>query len=196
MKINKEMQKQLMQQIKLNAENKGYKIKSNSLYQLKGDNFIHSDYLIVESKKIIFRIYIKKYSYDNIFWDTMNMKDNKKKNDSLRAIGAFKAPSILIKKNEYELSENVVNLANQFIEAVEVASDNFLANNEINMYVLKYEYGQDNKILKCLAYLDMKQYAQANEVARAALGVGDSGRFESEGNSFFEWVLLEKYLKQ
>lgn len=183
------MKNQLMQQIKLNADNKGYKVKSNSLYQLKGDNFIHSDYLIVESKKIIFRIYIKKYSYDNIFWDTMHMNDNKKKNDSLRAIGAFKAPSILIKKGEYELSEDVVNLAHQFIEEVEVASDNFLASNEINMYVLNHEDGQDNKILKCLAYLDMKQYVQANEVARSALEVGDRGRFENEGNSFFEWLL-------
>lgn len=57
MKISKEMQKQLMQQTKLNAENKGYKIKSNSLYKLKGDNFIHSDYLIVESKKL-FSVFI------------------------------------------------------------------------------------------------------------------------------------------
>lgn len=191
MKINKEMQKQLMQQIKLHADNKGYKIRSNSLYKLKGDNFIHSDYLIVESKKIIFRIYIKKYSYDNIFWDTMHMNDNKKKNNSLRAIGAFKSPSILIKKSEYELIEDVVNLANQFIEEVEVASANFLANNEINMYVLNHEEGQDNKILKCLAYLDMKQYAQANEVAKEALRVGDRGRFENEGNGFFEWLLSE-----
>lgn len=191
MKISKEMQKQLMQQIKLHADNKGYNIKSNSLYQLKGDNFIHSDYLIVESKKIIYRIYIKKYSYDNIFWDTMHMNDNKKKNDSLRAIGAFKAPSVLIKKGEYELSEEIVNLANKYIEEVEVASANFLANNEISMYVLKHENEQDNKILKCLAYLDMKQYVQANEVAREALEVGDRGKFENEGNGFFEWLLLD-----
>lgn len=191
MKISKEMQKQLMQQIKLHADNKGYKIKSNSLYQLKGDKFIHSDYLIVESKKNIFRIYIKKYLYDNIFWDTIHMNDNKKKNDSLRAIGAFKAPSILIKKGEYELSEEIVSLANQFIDEVEVASANFIANNEINMYVLKHENGQDNKILKCLAYIDMKQYVQANEVARESLEVADRGKFENEGNSFFEWLLLD-----
>lgn len=183
------MQKQLIQQIKLCANNKGFGIKRNSLYQLKGENFIHSDYLIVESKKIIFRIYMKKYSYDNIFWDIMHMNDNKRRNDSLRAIGAFKAPSILIKKGEYELSEDVADLAHQFIEEVEVASANFLASNEVNMYVLNQEEGQDYKILKCLAYLDMKQYVQANEIARAALEVGDRGRFENEGNSFFENLL-------
>lgn len=31
----------------------------------------------------------------------MHINDNKKKNDSIRAIGAFKAPSILIKKGEF-----------------------------------------------------------------------------------------------
>lgn len=59
------------------------------------------------------------------------------------------------------------------------------------MYVLNHEDGQDNKILKCLAYLDMKRYVRANEIARAALQVGDRGRFENEGNSFFEWLLSE-----
>ncbi len=190
MKINKDIEKQLIQQIKLYAQNKKYRIKSNSLYQLKGNNFIHIDYLIVESKKIVFRIYAKKYSYDNIFWHTMRI-NNKKINDSLRAVGAFKAPSILIKKGEYELSEDIVSLANKFIEEVEVSSDNFLENNEINIYVINNKNGQDNKILKCLAYLDMKQYEQANEVAIEALKAGDRGRFENEGNSFFEWLLQE-----
>lgn len=59
MKINKEVQKQLMQQIKFYAVNNGYKIKSNSLYKLKGDNFIHCDYLIVESKKYFSYLYKK-----------------------------------------------------------------------------------------------------------------------------------------
>lgn len=189
MKISKEMQKQLMQEIKLLAGNKGYKLRGNSLYKLNGENFIHSDYLIIESKKIIFRSYIKKYSYDNIFWETMNI--NKKKNDSLRAIGAFKSPSVLIKKGEYELSEDVFNLANKFIEEIEVASANFIENNEINTYVLNYENGQDNKILKCLAYMDMQQYEQAYEIARGALEVGDRGNFENEGFGFFEWLLLD-----
>ena len=194
MKINKVIQKQLNQQIKLNAKNKGYKARSCSLYKLKGDKFIHTNYLIVESKKIIFNIYIKKYSYDNIFWDIMQMSDNKKESDSLRAIGAFKAPSILIKKGEYELSEDVVNLSNQFIEEVELASDNFIANNEINIYVLKTEDEVDNEILKCLAYLDMKQYEQAYEIAREAIGSGYRGRFENNGKGFFEWLLLERKL--
>ena len=91
--------------------------------------------------------------------------------------------------HEYELSEDVADLAHQFIEEVEVASANFLASNEVNMYVLNHEEGQDHKILKCLAYLDMKQYVQAKEIARAALEAGDRGRFENEGNSFFESLL-------
>ena len=81
--------------------------------------------------------------------------------------------------------EDVINLANQFIQEIEVVSDNFLLNNETNIYVLNHEDGQDDKILKCLAYLDMKLYEQVNEVAREALRVGYRGRFENEGKIFF-----------
>lgn len=55
---------------------------------------------------MIYRIYIKNYEYDDIFWKVLQMPSNSKQADSLRAVGAFKAPSILIKKGEVELTEN------------------------------------------------------------------------------------------
>ena len=39
------------------------------------------------------------------------MPSNSKQADSLRAVGAFKAPSILIEKGEVELTENYEELA-------------------------------------------------------------------------------------
>ena len=38
--------------------------------------------------------------YDDIFWKVLQMPSNSKQADSLRAVGAFKAPSILIEKGD------------------------------------------------------------------------------------------------
>lgn len=38
--------------------------------------------------------------YDDIFWKVLQMPSNSKQADSLRAVGAFKAPSILIEKGQ------------------------------------------------------------------------------------------------
>ena len=65
---------------------------------VKDNAFIHCDFLVVNSQKLVYRIYIKNYDYDDIFWKVMQMSSNSKRNDSLRAIGAFKAPSDFAEK--------------------------------------------------------------------------------------------------
>jgi len=188
-KINKQVQKQFLQQIKDVAMSEGFSINNGSIYKVIGDNFVHADYLIVESNKIVFRIYAKKYSYDKIFWTILKMDENLQKKDYLRATGAFRAPSVLIKNGEYEFSENIFELAAIFFGELKTEINRFLAEQEINKYIITCENIQDNMILKCLAYIDAAEPSKALQIARKELDKGNTGRFENEGKGFFEWLL-------
>lgn len=189
MKLSKDLQKQFLQEVKLLGRKEGFKYVNFSLYKLVADNFIYVDYLIVGSNKMIFRLYIKRYSYDNFFWNIMNMSDNIKKRDSLRANAAFKAPAVLIKRGEYELSDDVIGLSQNFINEIVKESNDFILNNEVNNYVFNHAELQDYEILKCLAYLDINDNSKATQVALEMLDSGDNGRFENEGKGFFEWLI-------
>lgn len=190
MKLNKDQQKELFYTIRIKVEKAGYKLKSNTIYVVKKDCLIHCDFLVVDSKKIIYRIYIKAYSYDDIFWDILHMPDNSKKSDSLRACGAFKAPSVLIKKDEVELTDKYDELADFLIEEISKNSNEFLSNYNVDDYVVNDEKGIDKEILQCLAYIHMNCSDKAKEIAKNAICVGDKGRFENEDKGFFEWVIL------
>lgn len=190
MKWNKEQQKELLQVIRSKAKKAGYKLKSNSVYAVKKDCFIYCDFLIVASEKLIYRVYIKAYSYDDIFWDILHMPDNSKESDSLRACGAFKAPSILIKKGEVELTDKYDELSDFLIEEFSKNSNEFLNNYDVDDYIVNNRKETDDEILQCLAYIHMNCIDKAKEIAESAICDGDTGRFENEGKGFFEWLLL------
>ena len=69
MKLDKIQQKQLVNMIYIYSNKRGYKKRSNTIYRIKNDAFIHCDFLIVNSQKLVYRVYIKNYSYDDIFWN-------------------------------------------------------------------------------------------------------------------------------
>lgn len=188
MKLNKEQQKQLFRTIRGQVEKKGYKIKSNTIYVVRKECFIHCDFLVVDSKKIIYRIYIKNYSYDDIFWNILHMPDNTKKSNSLRACGVFKAPSILIEKGEVGLTDNYEELSDFLIEKISKNSNEFLNKFDVDDYVINYEKGIDKEILQCLAYIHMDCVDKAKDIAQNAILFGDKGRFENQGKGFFEWI--------
>lgn len=191
MKLNKIQQRELLSAIRETAKSKKYKVSGNSIFVHKGEIFIHCDFLVVNSSKIIYRIYTKYYTYDDIFWDIMHMPKNGKSSDSLRACGAFRAPSILIRKGERELSDDYDEMSSFLVKEIDDNSSNFLLNYEIDEYVISYEKGADEYILKCLAYIHMSCMERAIDIAKSALKNGNNGRFENSGKSFFEW-LLEK----
>ena len=157
---------------------------------MNSNAFIHCDFLIVNSQKLVYRVYIKNYDYDDIFWRIMKMSDNSKKSDSLRAEGAFKAPSILLKKGEADITDKYEGLAEYLVELVDECSHSFMEQYDIDQYIIDYENGMDKEILKCLAYIHMNKTEEAIEVAQASINNGDKGNYENEGKAFFEWVLM------
>ncbi|SKA60113.1 hypothetical protein SAMN02745111_00181 [Eubacterium uniforme] len=190
MKLDKNQQKKLINAIYISSNGREYKTKKNTIYKVIDKAFIHCDFLIVNSQKLVYRIYIKNYDYDDIFWEIMQMSSNSKKNDSLRAIGAFKAPSVLLKKGEVELTEKYEEQAKYLVGLVDECSHNFMEKYDIDEYVTVYEDGMDKKVLKCLAYIHMNNIEQAIKIAVNSINDGNRGNYVNGGKAFFEWIQM------
>lgn len=189
MKINKEQEKEFIKEIRNITKEKGYKIKAQSIFFTQNNAFIVCNFVIVDHKKIVYRISIKDYAYDDIFWNIMQMPDNSKEPQSLRANGAFKAPSVLLKKGEMEFSNEYLYQAVRLVNLIEHCSNDFLENNNIDDYVIKSNEVMDIEILKCLAYIHMGNVSDAIAYSKNCIDNGEVGRFENEGKRFFEWLL-------
>ena len=187
MKMDKMTQKILLKQIKTRASEFGYKVSSYAMFSKIGENFVSIDHGILNSTIFDYSITIKKYSYDDIFWDIMNMADNKKAPVSLRAIGAFAAPSITIFADKIPLSDDIDLIVQTFFDTVVIHVNDFLEKNQVNDFVFATEGLYHGSILQCLAYIDRKEIASAIEVAKREIASGDKdGGFENEGKGFFE----------
>ena len=191
MKLDKNQQKLLISSIRTIVKKKGYRIRDNSIYTTRENAYIFYDFLIVNSQKMIYRMYIKEYDYDNIFWKIMQMEDNAKHSDSLRACGAFRAPSVLLKKGEMELTNQYDEQAEYLVGLLDEYSHKFMQNYNIDEYIIHEENDVDDKILECLAYLHMGKTKEAIEIAQDSIAKGDEGEYKNEGKTFFEWLLLE-----
>lgn len=193
MKMGKAEQKELGKRIKACAKQLGYKHYDGSLFSKTGDNFISIHFGVVDSCKLNYIIQIKKYSYDDIFWDVINMPLNKKEPMSLRAVGAFAAPSLILVMDNIPLSSDsdLDLIANSLCDTIVQTTSQFLKEHQVNDYILSRENFPYAKTLKCLAYLDMNDVASALDIARKEIESGDpAGGFENEGKGFFEWVVF------
>ena len=190
MKLDKNQQKKLINAIYISSNDREYKTKKNTIYRVIDNAFIHCDFLIVNSQKLVYRVYIKNYDYDDIFWEIMQMSSNSKKNDSLRAIGAFKAPSVLLKKGEVGLTEKYEEQAEYLVGLVDECSHNFMEKYDIDEYVIVYENGMDKEVLKCLAYIHMNNIEQAVKIAANSINDGNRGNYVNGGKAFFEWIQM------
>ena len=190
MKLDKNQQKELINAIYISSNGREYKTKKNTIYRVIDKAFIHCNFLIVNSQKLVYRIYIKNYDYDDIFWEIMQMSSNSKKNDSLRAIGAFKAPSVLLKNGEVDLTEKYEEQAEYLVGLVDECSHNFMEKYDIDEYVIVYEDGMDKEVLKCLAYIHMNNIEQAVKIAANSINDGNRGNYVNGGKAFFEWIQM------
>lgn len=188
MKLDKEQQKRVVDEIRKAAKQKKYKVKSYAIYTVEGSIFIHADFF-VDTEKISYRIYIKNYEYDDIFWNVMQMHNNSKQNDSIRAVGAFKSPSILLDEGEIGLTEKYEEQVIYFVNLIFECSHNFLKTQDIDEYVINCMDGIDINILKYIAYIHMGKKNEARAIAEKAICDGDRGRFSNEGKYFFEWAI-------
>lgn len=190
MKIDKQAQKNCILLIKDIAKNDGYRKNQNTIYKIINDNIIFVDFLIVNSEYLIYRINIKKYSFDDIFWKIMKMEENIKKGIVLRVNGAFAAPAVSIAEGKVELLEDVNISVKNFYEIINREVNNFLNKYNVVQYIFSANEMIDANILQCLSYMDSNLTTKAKELAEKQILLGDKGRFKNEGKGFFELVLL------
>lgn len=191
MKLDKNQQKELINVIRKYVRERGYKFREDCIYKVKNNAFIHCDIVILNSEKLLYSIYIKNYEYDNIFWKIMQMEDNVKESDSLRANGAFISPSILLKKGEMELSDKYEKLATELTELIDINELDFLGKYDIDEYLIEKNDYLHKEILKCLAYINKGKKSEAIKIAQLAVDNGKIGGYINEGKGFFEWLLIE-----
>ena len=190
--MDKMTQKALLKQIKTRAPEFGYKVSRGFMFSKIGEHFVSVPHLIINSAKLDYHVSIKKYSYDDIFWEVMNMADNKKAPVSLRAYGAFKAPAIIIFSDPIPLSDDIDSIVQTFLDTVVMHVNDFLRNNKVSDFIFSNENLPHGPLWRCLEYIDRKDIASAVEVAKREIAAGDKdGGFENEGKGFFEWVLYQ-----
>lgn len=189
MKLSKEQKKLLVQKIKAEAKKEGYKVYAQNIYKKDGENFISMVFLFLQNK-IGYDIRIKKYVYDDIFWEIMNMSSNSRERESLRVNGAFTSPSIILESNSIELSEDLDGLAKHLVMRIKEVVGDFLNKHTVAEYAIENAGNIFNgDELQCIAYVDMGEYERAKEIAKAAVRNGDGGGFENLGWTFFQWLL-------
>lgn len=190
MKINKQKQKELILKIKELAIKAGYKKRDYSIYKVENGKLIFVDFIIINSEILSYSSYIKKYSFDNLFWKIIDMEENINESDSLRVYGAFAAPGVNISEGKKELSENVEEIANEIFEKVMKEIKDFEDNHDLVEYIFSNNKIMDANILQCLSYIDSNDLPSAKKLAQEQILKGDTGRFENGGKGFFEWLLL------
>ena len=191
MKIDKSVEKELVMLIKKLVKEQGYDAVSKSFYKAKDDIFYCSHYVIVTRQKLVYRIGLKKISYDDLFWNIMDMPENSKQKLSLRATGAFVVPLIEIASGTIEFESDIIEIASIYCNLIKKSEETCSGLvTDVNSFVLEHldqTYRAD--VLQSLAYLDKGDKEKARAIAVA--NIGKSG-FVNAGKDYFE-RLAEKY---
>ena len=196
------LNKQIDQALKAISKPYGYKynVSGGSIYKKSGVYFITAFPFTVRNNgyKINVRASIKLYEYDNLFWNIFDMSDNANQPESLRAIGAFVAPSVEIYRNDYSINDGseAEQLCERIMLELDAKSLEFIDMIERNhggldKYILTEI--EDNALLKMLAYSQLGEYQNAKRLAERELSQGRGGRFRNKDLDFNEYIL--KYIQ-
>lgn len=191
MKLDKHLKKEYIKQIQKKAKESGYKAPQYMFYKVQDDILLYAYFTITIYGDLVYRLAIKKMSFDNIFWIIMDMEDNMKRGNTLRVNGAFTAPGILISGDKINLTEDIDEIVNAFVDNATIEFTDFLENYDIMDYIFSHEQIYDSEILRCIAYIDIGQIDKAVELAKEQVEKGDRGRFVNGNKGFFERVLLK-----
>ncbi|WP_058487055.1 hypothetical protein [Defluviitalea phaphyphila] len=196
-KIAKDLEKKLLKIIK--DEGKKFDIKkiSGFIYKKKGDFFFCSltDVVYRNSKFILKgRIEVKPYKLDDIFWDVFEIPQNKKAPISLRANGAFVAPSLTIKLVEVELSpeDDLKEKCNEFLTIFEETINSYLEQvNDIESFMKyhKEEMDEDSdKLILVLLYILQEKYKEALIIVENEIKLGKTGGFGAGDKDIYDFA--------
>jgi hypothetical protein len=194
--INKEVQN-IIKQV---SKKKSCKIVSNCIYEKIYDYFVHGVIFVrfINNQYLLtVGMNIKLYNYDDIFWNVIDLKDNIHQKDSLRANGAFVAPSIQWKEKTYIIANTtcIEQICSNLVDDFKYEGRSFIEKiiseyNNFDSFALHQSGILDEKLIKILANINKKMYADAETIAQSELNQGHGGRFQNKGIGINEYVLV------
>ncbi|MEE6452655.1 hypothetical protein RAH41_18990 [Gottfriedia acidiceleris] len=182
------------------AKEFGLKKRSYCLFNKVGDFFVTGVYSTNFTDDNVISISmdcnIKPYIYDDLFWEVFDIKENAKEPMSLRAIGAFVAPTysiqvIEIVENSLEnieddIRQTVVEFIytyETFINSIEQSVDNF------NNFVLQQSDFYHLDLMKMLAYMQGGKFITALNSANDLISKGDTGPLSTGNKGIYEYIV-------
>lgn len=171
---------------------KSYSFKSvGGIYYIKlNNNFIILEFAINKST-LYSSIYIKKISYDDLYWKILNKEDLASKSDSERVNGAYHIVPILVEKYTDDLStgasfEDVIQTKiHQIVDEIK----NRICLIDVNYLIVNGNY---KSRIKCIALIDMGFINEAISLAKEEKENGNNCGVVINGVSFPE-LLISKY---
>ena len=135
---------------------------------------------------------IKPLWLDDLFWDIMDMAENKSQPLSLRCIGAFTIRGMVSFQDEQELLEWSVDELVKYVTAYVEHFSHTVKNSDIESYYTLFDStAYQGKIQEILVLLHKREYQKALEHIQA---IEDRGQFSNKGIWFKEYA--EVYCKK
>ena len=197
--IFKKVEKDINKLIKLSAKRYAYKPISNSLYQKIDGFFAHSIYFGKYTEcglTLVVWNCIKTYQADNLFWTLLDMKSNIEQKDSLRANGAFVAPSLRISESTFEISEttNLEEMSHKITSIISQEHNNFVqsfsgSTQAYNRYLLEETGYLREGLIKMLANIELQDYEAAKKMAQEEITKGNRGGYQNNGKDIYQYIL-------
>jgi hypothetical protein len=195
----KKAEKDLNKLIKLSARQHDYKSISNSLYKKIDGFFVHSIYFGKYTEKGLTLVVwncIKTYQADDLFWTIFDMKSNIGQRDSLRANGAFVAPSLKISENVFEISKvtNLDKMSHEISNTIAQEHNNFIQSfsgetQEYNRHLLNSNGYLREKLMKMLANIELQDYERAKMMAGEEIAEGNRGGYQNNDKDIYQYIL-------
>ena len=198
-KVRKEYEKQIQTRLRTIAKKSGYKTAGITLFK-NVDGFFLCPYWTIwdEDGKLtfVFRVNIKPYEYDNIFWTAFDIESNITAKESVRAIGAFACRTFEICLKHFEINTEE-GITDEFIrvalDSVEKEYDEFICSvdNDVNKFSQKmidqsgYNY---EELIKMVANMHLKRYKVALDLAIEEIRNKKRGGFGTSDKDIYEFI--------
>ena len=204
-KIDKQLEKELKQAIRVVAKKLKLKSRSKNVFDKVGDYFVH--YMIninfPDNKfRLIIRPYIKPYVIDDIFWEVFDMASNSQAPMSLRAIGAFTVDTFTLPT---KIAEEDWTMEDLDLEKVETKVFEVLSETHEEVFKLIssfsdfedfYTYVVENApipahydLMGMLLMIHREQYAEALQMAEDLIAKRQLGKFQNKSKWINEYIV-------
>ncbi|MEZ5489186.1 MAG: hypothetical protein R3F50_02585 [Gammaproteobacteria bacterium] len=202
-----ESDKLLHRLLREQSARRGWRFSRGFIYKKEGDLYFT---IIVggqlKAKTLHWSMTFKHYDFDDIFWEIVQLPENKVTPLSFRACGAWVAPSMDVQRgtitldqwDEATLSEEVSTIF-ELLDPISVELANTATSYKANLQLLESFYSQlikqypnairDLWVEKLLTCLLESEFDEAKKIAVNRSEAGDSGGFNYAGRSFYQLAI-------